>query len=167
VEQKVRNFPCPSSFPDLIFQINRKDMSEEKRIQEYKNEQITVRFNPNICAHAAVCIKQLPTVFDIKRQRWIDVNGDTVENIVALIAKCPSGALTFELPDPIEEETKPTQEPVVITVSNSLKIAGRVRIVDTEGNLILETDKCSLCRCGHSEKKPFCDGAHKLIGWKG
>ena len=49
-----------------------------------------------------------------------------------------------------EEETV-----VTITVSKSLKVLGKVRIVDTEGNLILETEKCSFCRCGQSKKQPW------------
>ena len=145
-------------------------MSEDKKTQEYSNGRITVRFNPNVCMHSAVCIKDLPTVFDIKKQRWINVNGDTTENIIDLVRKCPSGALTYELLGQVAPETAP--EPpaeVVITIvpNGSARIAGKVRIVDLEGNLIMETEKCSLCRCGLSEKKPFCDGAHKRAGWQG
>jgi uncharacterized Fe-S cluster protein YjdI/CDGSH-type Zn-finger protein len=154
-------------------------MSETKKIQEFSNDKITVRFDPNICMHSGVCIRGLPTVFDIKRSRWIDVNGDTPERIMNLIKTCPSGALSYELKSPSEQshapaaETQPAEEKeastVTITVAtnSALRIAGKVRIVDLEGNLIVETEKCSLCRCGHSEKKPFCDGTHKKIGWQG
>ena len=43
-----------------------------------------------------------------------------------------------------------------------IKVAGPVRVVDGEGNLLRETDggPIALCRGGHSETKPFCDGAH-------
>jgi CDGSH-type Zn-finger protein len=112
----------------------------------------------------------LPGVFDVKRMRWIDVNADSVDNIVDLIKKCPSGALSYELPAQAEVPPVEEKEPeVVITVAtnSALRIAGKVRIVDLEGNLIMETEKCSLCRCGLSEKKPFCDGSHKRAGWQG
>jgi uncharacterized Fe-S cluster protein YjdI/CDGSH-type Zn-finger protein len=149
-------------------------MSETKRIQEFINEKITVRFDPNVCIHSGVCIRGLPTVFDIKRARWIDVNNDTPERIMALIKTCPSGALSYEVKNQMEQSasTEPVQEEqptVTITVAtnSALRIAGKVRIVDLEGNVIVETEKCSLCRCGHSEKKPFCDGTHKKIGWQG
>ena len=144
-------------------------MSEVKRVQEYSNDQITVRFNPNICQHSAVCIKDLPTVFDIHRKRWIDVNGDSVDKIVDLVNKCPSGALSYTLAQQPEPEPVAEVEPIVITIvpNGSARIVGKVRIVDLEGNLIMETEKCSLCRCGLSEKKPFCDGAHKRAGWQG
>ncbi len=145
-------------------------MSEVKKTQEYSNDAITVRFNPNICQHSAVCIKNLPTVFDVNNSRWINVNGDTAEQIVELVKKCPSGALTYELHDVgMEMAAAPEPEPLIITIvpNGSARIVGKVRIVDLEGNLILETEKCSLCRCGLSEKKPFCDGAHKRAGWQG
>ena len=146
-------------------------MAETKRVQEYSNEQITVRFDPNVCVHSAVCISHLPKAFDVKRKRWIDVNAESADQIVELVKKCPSGALTYTLANPpAAEETKVEEvAPVVITVAtnSALRIAGKVRIVDLEGNLIMETEKCSLCRCGLSEKKPFCDGSHKKVGWLG
>jgi uncharacterized Fe-S cluster protein YjdI/CDGSH-type Zn-finger protein len=146
-------------------------MSEVKRIQEYSNDNITVRFDPNVCHHSAVCIKNLPTVFDIHKKRWIDVNGDAAEKIVQLVHQCPSGALSYELKNAAPApEPAPAEAPeVLITIvpNGSARIVGKVRIVDLEGNLILETEKCSLCRCGLSEKKPFCDGSHKRAGWVG
>ena len=52
-----------------------------------------------------------------------------------------------------------------ITVLNngSLKIAGDFEIVDKEGNLynLQGREIVSLCRCGLSQNKPFCDGSHK------
>jgi CDGSH-type Zn-finger protein len=61
-------------------------------------------------------------------------------------------------------------EPVVITVrkNGSLLVTGNVRLVDHEGNPIARiNDKpnIALCRCGHSARKPFCDGTHKNIGF--
>lgn len=52
--------------------------------------------------------------------------------------------------------------------NGSLKITGAVRVVDAEGQLIRETEEGSaiaLCRCGHSENKPFCDGKHTAEGF--
>jgi CDGSH-type Zn-finger protein len=34
-----------------------------------------------------------------------------------------------------------------------------------DGSVVKETSKSYLCRCGHSENKPFCDGAHKREGF--
>lgn len=53
-----------------------------------------------------------------------------------------------------------------ITVLNNgpYKVEGDFEIRDMNGGLIAKGDKpVFLCRCGISEKKPFCDGSHKLI----
>jgi 3-phenylpropionate/trans-cinnamate dioxygenase ferredoxin subunit len=64
---------------------------------------------------------------------------------------------------------------ITITVRNngSLFISGdqmaQVRLVDHEGNEISTEGRkaLSLCRCGASTKKPFCDGTHSKIGFQG
>jgi CDGSH-type Zn-finger protein len=45
------------------------------------------------------------------------------------------------------------------------EVTGPITITDADGNVVEQTDKAFLCRCGHSGKKPFCDGTHKRIGW--
>jgi CDGSH-type Zn-finger protein len=61
-------------------------------------------------------------------------------------------------------------EPVKITVrpNGSLRVEGPVTLVDAEGNAWDLTDKpaISLCRCGASQKRPFCDGSHKGMGFQ-
>jgi CDGSH-type Zn-finger protein len=50
-----------------------------------------------------------------------------------------------------------------------LVIEGAVRITDSEGNIFpLDTSKpaIALCRCGHSAKRPFCDGSHRGAGFR-
>lgn len=59
---------------------------------------------------------------------------------------------------------------VVITLrpNGPLCIVGPIEIRDSEGNLIeLDTSEGRhfLCRCGRSQRKPFCDGMHKRTGW--
>ncbi|MFV8224329.1 CDGSH iron-sulfur domain-containing protein [Christiangramia aquimixticola] len=53
----------------------------------------------------------------------------------------------------------------VLKVNNngSLKVQGDFEIVDKEGNVydLGGRDQVSLCRCGLSKTKPFCDGAHR------
>jgi CDGSH-type Zn-finger protein len=45
-------------------------------------------------------------------------------------------------------------------------VDGEFTIVDENGNVI-EAKKKALCRCGGSTTKPFCDGTHSKIGFKG
>jgi CDGSH iron-sulfur domain-containing protein 3 len=48
-----------------------------------------------------------------------------------------------------------------IKENGSIRINGTVDIVDSTGNVIEVKSDFSLCRCGHSKEKPFCDGSHK------
>lgn len=57
----------------------------------------------------------------------------------------------------------------VITVrpNGPYVIRGPVKIVDAEGNPYPDQGPVTaLCRCGHSQRKPFCDGSHKLVGFE-
>lgn len=45
---------------------------------------------------------------------------------------------------------------------------GELKLLDAEGKEFDLTGKpaFSLCRCGHSQNKPFCDGSHKTVGFQ-
>ena len=57
-----------------------------------------------------------------------------------------------------------------ITVNNNgpLRVEGEFTIYDVEGKAFDVSGRTvvSLCRCGHSENKPFCDGSHKKVGFQ-
>jgi 3-phenylpropionate/trans-cinnamate dioxygenase ferredoxin subunit len=58
---------------------------------------------------------------------------------------------------------------ITISLDGSLKVEGPVTLADHEGNEIPTKEGIPyfLCRCGSSEKKPFCDGSHKRVGFEG
>lgn len=47
----------------------------------------------------------------------------------------------------------------------SIRVSGTVDIVDADGNVIESKTDFSLCRCGASKEKPFCDGSHRDAGF--
>jgi CDGSH-type Zn-finger protein len=61
-------------------------------------------------------------------------------------------------------------EPIVIRCRENgpYVIQGPVKVIDHQGNeFVLPTDKAAvaLCRCGHSKRRPFCDGSHRECGF--
>jgi uncharacterized Fe-S cluster protein YjdI len=56
-----------------------------------------VRYDPQVCTHAAECVRGLPAVFDISKQPWVNVDGAPVEDIKRQVNACPSGTLSYEL----------------------------------------------------------------------
>ena len=57
-----------------------------------------------------------------------------------------------------------------VTVNNNgpLRLEGEFTLCDASGKEFGLGGRVvvSLCRCGHSENKPFCDGSHKLVGFQ-
>jgi uncharacterized Fe-S cluster protein YjdI len=68
-----------------------------KRLQTYETAEITVTFDPTVCVHSGVCVRGLPAVFDVKRQRWVRPELASAEDVAAQVARCPSGALQYRL----------------------------------------------------------------------
>jgi CDGSH-type Zn-finger protein len=58
---------------------------------------------------------------------------------------------------------------VVIKVRDNgpYRVSGPFKLIDaTDGEFTLEGEVIALCRCGHSEHKPFCDGTHRKVEFK-
>lgn len=51
---------------------------------------------------------------------------------------------------------------IKIRDNGPLLVTGPVTITDADGNQFESADIVALCRCGHSGKKPFCDGTHRV-----
>lgn len=66
--------------------------------KRYTNGEITILWQPALCQHTGICFRGLPDVFDPRRRPWIQPDAASTEEIVAQVAKCPSGALTIVPP---------------------------------------------------------------------
>ena len=65
-------------------------------MKEYKKEDIKVVWNQEKCIHAAECVKGLPNVFKPQEKPWINVENASKKELIKIISKCPSGALTIK-----------------------------------------------------------------------
>ena len=70
-----------------------------QRMQVYETPEITVTFEPDLCIHSGVCVRGLPAVFDVRRRRWVMPELGTAAEVAAQVARCPSGALKFRVPE--------------------------------------------------------------------
>jgi CDGSH-type Zn-finger protein len=52
-----------------------------------------------------------------------------------------------------------------IKPNGSIRVTGTVDFVDADGNVLESKTDFSLCRCGHSKEKPYCDGSHREAGF--
>ncbi len=136
-------------------------------IKEYTNGEVTVVWQPKKCIHSAICKNGLFEVFNPKARPWINIQGAESERISAQVRKCPSGALSIK--DDKQNNTKNMSEQsnteIVVLKNGPLMLKGSLSIKYKDGKE--ETQKeVYLCRCGQSENKPYCDGAHKKCGFK-
>lgn len=67
--------------------------------KDYAGTDVTVSFDPEVCEHAAECVRGLPAVFDTRRRPWIDPDGAPAADVIEVVGRCPSGALRIERPD--------------------------------------------------------------------
>ena len=140
-------------------------------VRDYEGDGIVVEWRPSLCFHSLNCVAALPRVFDPERRPWIDAAAASADAVEVAVGRYPSGALRFRRVD-ARGGAAVSVEPVTVTevtakAGGPLLLRGALRILDAHGNLLAETDRAALCRCGQSKNKPFCDGTHKEIGFTG
>ncbi len=141
-----------------------------KPVQAYPTPGITVTFDPNLCIHSAVCLKSLPAVFDTRRRPWIQVHAAAIEEVVAAIDKCPSGALQYKLADKAGAAEQKGNDLAAATIrllqNGPLMVEGAFTLVDENGMMLAKRASATLCRCGATCNAPFCDGTHLKINFE-
>jgi CDGSH-type Zn-finger protein len=150
---------------------NHDDIVKDKR-KNYLGKGITIHDNRKICSHAAECVNNLSSVFKLNARPWINPNAaETAEEIINTIRKCPSGALSYSV-DGIEYRDQNERKPM-ITVSKGgpYLVTGGIDLIGDNNSNIQWAEGSSkehytLCRCGASNNKPFCDGMHRMINFK-
>lgn len=115
--------------------------------RKYTNDELTVFWQPDYCAHAGVCFHELPRVFDPRRRPWIDLSQGDTKSIVELINRCPTKALTFRWRDEKRNESE----------------ASHKLLKNEDDTSEVREENRPLCGCGRSKNKPYCDGSHLEI----
>ncbi len=134
-------------------------------VRRYLSPQIVVSYEAHRCIHAAACIRGQPAVFDTARRPWILPSAASADAIAAVIQECPSGALHFTRTDGGASEADPEENTIVPMPHGPLHVRGRVDLRAADGSSIVEDVRLTLCRCGKSRNKPFCDNSHRAEGF--
>ena len=139
------------------------DDSQNRRIN-YVGMHITIHDNRGICAHAGFCTDRLKSVFRMGQEPWIDPNGASAEEIIATIKECPSGALSYSI-EAVEHRDHTREPMVTITNDGPYAITGGIELIGVTFGEGASKEHYTLCRCGASKNKPFCDGTHWQVGF--
>ena len=102
-------------------------------VDRYEGEGVVIEDNRGVCAHAARCTDGLPAVFKYGQEPWIDATGATREEV---------------------------GDPAVFVAPNGPYVVTGADLADADLGEGATAKKLTLCRCGLSKNKPFCDGSH-------
>ncbi len=133
--------------------------------ENYHGDAVTIHDNRAICSHAGYCTEGLPAVWKTGVEPWIDPDGAEQEAIVEVIKLCPSGALSFSI-DGVESRDRDRPPAIQLSPDGPYLVTGGVEIEGIEWLEGASHEHYTLCRCGASSNKPFCDGSHWAVGFK-
>lgn len=126
-----------------------------------EGETVQILYSGKLCIHSRFCVTGAPRVFLANVQGpWIHPDDMDAEELMAVSRECPSGAIQYRRKDGGREEQPP---PVNLI---SVREAGPYAL---RGDLIIDGKpfgyRATLCRCGASKNKPFCDGSHHDVNF--
>ena len=128
-------------------------------VEHIEGTALTLKFEAKRCIHARHCVLGQPGVFKANVQGpWIDPDATHVEGLVTVAHMCPSGAIRYARKDGGPEEASPPVNLVQIRENGPLGLRAHLVIDGKPAGY-----RATLCRCGASQNKPFCDGSHNNI----
>ena len=125
-------------------------------VDEVEADKLTLLYEGKKCIHARFCVTGAPKVFlaNVKGP-WIDPDAMDVELLAGIAHACPSGAIRYRRKDGRPDETAPLVNLVAIREAGPYAV---------RAEMVLNGEpigfRATLCRCGASQNKPFCDGSH-------
>jgi CDGSH-type Zn-finger protein/truncated hemoglobin YjbI len=145
------------------------------RRDTYQGQQVTMFDNRGICQHSGLCTDRLPTAFRTDSEPFVAPSGARMDELVRAVRDCPSGALGLAFDG---EEARSLadwhgrrEQAITITQDGPYRVTGGVPLNDASGADVPRAEGASrehyaLCRCGHSQNKPFCSGMHWYVDFR-
>ena len=121
-----------------------------------RGKHVTILFDGERCIHSRNCVLTHPDVFVPNVDgEWIHPDAQSVEAVVLTARMCPSGAIRYQRHDGGEEEPAPIVNTVRVRENGPLAFNAPLRIAGEDAG-----PRRTLCRCGLSKHKPYCDNSH-------
>ena len=131
------------------------------KVETVRGPQATIRFEADRCIHSRHCVLDRPDVFVPNVEgEWIHPERASAEEIAALAANCPSGAITCTRHDGKPDAAPPLVNTARVRENGPLAFHAELALPGGERPL-----RATLCRCGASANKPYCDGSHAAAGF--
>ena len=126
-----------------------------------RGQKVVIEFDGSKCVHSRNCVLDRPDVFVPNAPgEWIHPDAATPDEVMAIAHNCPSGAIRAHRLDGGADEAAPRVNTVRVLENGPLAVRATLTIKgETAGYRV------TLCRCGQSQHKPFCDGSHATTGF--
>jgi uncharacterized Fe-S cluster protein YjdI/CDGSH-type Zn-finger protein len=145
----------------------------------YPGVQVTIFDNRGICQHSGLCTDRAPTAFRTNAEPFVAPSGARLDELVRAVRDCPSGALSlaFDSADGSAEDRDladwhgTRERAIEVTQDGPYRVTGGIPLTDADGAAVPRAQGSSLehyalCRCGHSQNKPFCSGMHWYVDFR-
>ena len=128
-------------------------------VEEIAGKDLTLIFDAKKCIHSRFCVTWAPNVFLANVQGpWIHPDAMDVERLVEVAHVCPSGAIRYRRRDGKAEEALPLVNLVTVRENGPYAVRADIQLNGERGVF-----RATLCRCGASKNKPYCDGSHNEV----
>ncbi len=140
-----------------------------KRARTIESHDLLLKDLEELCAFARFCHKKLGDVWNLTRS---SDDPDRREEAIQAACDCPAGRLVVIDKD-TKEAIEPEYEPSIVILqdpqrkcSGPIWVRGGIPIESSDGSAYEIRNRVTLCRCGNSNNKPFCDAMHVTTGFK-
>jgi CDGSH-type Zn-finger protein/truncated hemoglobin YjbI len=166
---------CDGAHAEIGF-IDAKDPNRvPDRLDSYVGQQLTILDNRGICQHSGYCTDRLATVFRAGQEPFVAPSGGRMDEIIRSVRSCPSGALSYAI-DGVEARAEvdrhgTREASIEVSRDGPYRVTGGLPLLDSASgrerrNRGASREHYALCRCGHSQNKPFCSGMHWYVDFK-
>ncbi len=130
-------------------------------VERVRAGKLELDFEARRCIHSRFCVTWAPQVFRANvKGPWIHPDAMPVERVVEVAHACPSGAIRYRRLDGGAEEAAPPVNLATVREAGPYAFRAQLQIDGTPAGF-----RATLCRCGASKNKPWCDGSHHEIGF--
>jgi CDGSH-type Zn-finger protein/uncharacterized Fe-S cluster protein YjdI len=134
-------------------------------VEMVSGARVVILFEAKRCIHSRGCVLSRPDVFVPNVDgEWLHPDVATPEELIETARGCPSGAIRVRRLDGGPEEGAPLVNVIRVRENGPLAVHADIRLALGENETTSEP-RMTLCRCGQSRNKPFCDGTHKMTGF--
>lgn len=121
-----------------------------------RSNTVALHYDGSRCIHARHCVVDASAVpFAEARGSWLHAKSIPMEEGIAIARSCPSGAITYLRHDGGPPEAPPAVNALRVRENGPYAVHAQVELPDRSTIF-----RATLCRCGESANKPFCDNSH-------